>query len=234
MLAEKFDTVSVSIGATPLYAGGNEYDLVSLNDIKLELQIASNVDDVWLAKQITRASNAIMQFVNRPVVPQTYQERFFFPVYPWPKTISDHIGVLQLSIWPLIGRSGSVVVTHNPDSKTPVTLIDGLDYRVDAARGQIARLDPLTLLARNWPDTPILVQYQAGFSPIPDDIQDACIRLVKSRYYARQRDPMIRQENVAGVVETSYWFGIGPGNSSSNIPPDVAGLLSNYRTPVVS
>ena len=234
MLAERIATVTVTSAAAPLYSGGNAFDLIALDDIKLELQLTTTTDDVWLSRQITRASNAIMQFVNRPIVPQTYEERFFFSNDPWPKLITDHVGVLQLSIWPLVGTNGSITINFEPESTTPINLIEGLDYRVDIARGQITRLDPLTLHARNWPSRPIIVQYRAGYSPIPDDIQDACIRLVKSRYFARDRDPMIRQENVSGVVETSYWFGNGPGSNSSNIPPDVAGLLSNYRAPVVS
>ena len=234
MLVDRITTVTITEAAIPVFAGRSASDLVSLDDIKLELQISNTTDDIWLAKQITRASNAVMQFVNRPIVPQTYQERFFFPEDPWPKSVTDHVGVLQLSIWPLVGNNGSVSINFEPDSAIPINLIEGLDYRVDAARGQITRLDPITLHARNWPNRPILVQYQAGFSPIPDDIQDACIRLVKARYFARTRDPLIRQENVSGVVETSYWFGNGPGTNGSNIPPDVAGLLSNYRAPVVS
>ena len=127
-----------------------------------------------------------------------------------------------------------VLVIANPDTSAPVPLAEGIDFIVDQARGQIARIDSFTSRARNWPDYPLLVQYLAGFNPIPDDIQDAAIRLVKSRWFARQRDPMIRQENIAGVSETAYWFGAGPGNRASNIPPDVEGILSNYRQPVVS
>ena len=234
MLADRISTVAVSTAALPIYSGGSALDLIALSEIKLELQISASTDDAWLAQQITRASTAILQFINRPIVPQTYQERIFFVDDPWPKPTMSHTGVLQLSMWPLIGSNGSVVITNAPDSTTPVTLIEGLDYRVDAARGQITRLDPLTLYARNWPTYPLLVQYVAGFNPIPDDIQDACIRLVKARWFARQRDPMVRQENIAGVAETSYWFGNGRGSNASNIPSDVAGLLSNYREPVLS
>lgn len=234
MLADRISTVAVSTAALPIYSGGSALDLIALSEIKLELQISASTDDAWLAKQINRASTAILQFINRPIVPQTYQERIFFVDDPWPKPTMSHTGVLQLSMWPLIGSNGSVVITSAPDTTTPVTLIEGLDYRVDAARGQITRIDPLTLYARNWPTYPLLVQYVAGFNPIPDDIQDACIRLVKARWFARQRDPMVRQENIAGVAETSYWFGNGPGSNASNIPPDVAGLLSNYREPVLS
>ena len=234
MLADRISTVAVTGAATPLYPGGNAVDLISLDEVKLELQIATTADDAWLSKQITRASTAILQYVNRPIVPQTYQERIFFIDDPQPKPNMGHTGVLQLSMWPLIGTNDSVLITNAPDSATPVTLIEGLDYRVDTARGQITRLDPVSLDARNWPTYPLLVQYVAGFNPIPDDIQDACIRLVKARWFARQRDPMVRQENIAGVTETSYWFGNGPGSNASNIPPDVAGLLSNYREPVVA
>ena len=234
MLAERISTVAVTSVATALYTGGNALDLIALADIKLELQITTTADDTWLAKQITRASTAILQFVNRPIIPQTYQERIFFIDDPWPKPDISNTGVLQLSMWPLVGTNGSVVITNAPDSATPVTLIEGLDYRVDTARGQITRLDPSSLYARNWPGYPLLIQYVAGFNPVPDDIQDACIRLVKARWFARQRDPMVRQENISGVAEISYWFGNGPGSSASNMPPDVAGLLSNYREPVIA
>ena len=64
MLADRISTVAVTGAATPLYPGGNAVDLVSVNDVKLELQITVTTDDAWLSKQITRASTAILQFIN--------------------------------------------------------------------------------------------------------------------------------------------------------------------------
>ena len=345
MISDRVQISTVALAAATLYSGGQPSDLVSLSDLKLELQLTETADDSWLAKQITRASASIMQFVNRPLVQQTYQDLVYFQKDPWPRAVQAHPSLLQFSQWPMasikcsagiapplspvlaavfggslaaqsywvrisyvtasgetpasaeitaqyaarsllqvaspgadaaglakgwnvyvglstmtgilqntspiaIGtpwtmpatgllNSGAaappfVLIVENPKSTVPTPLAEGVDFVVDLARGQIARLDTNTVYARNWPDVPLLVQYVAGFNPVPDDIQDACIRLVKSRWFARQRDPMIRQENIAGVSETAYWFGAGPDNKASNIPPDVEGILSNYRQPVVS
>ena len=123
----------------------------------------------------------------------------------------------------------SVLVVEN--AKTPRCLIEGIDFRVDTTTGQLTRLR--NGLVIDWPAFPYVVVYLAGYEPIPADVQDAVLKLVKARWFARDRDPQARQVNVVGVMESSYWFGAGPG-SSGDLPPDVQAIFDRYRVPVIA
>ena len=91
MISDRVQISTVALAAATLYSGGQPSDLVSLSDLKLELQLTETADDSWLAKQITRASASIMQFVNRPLVQQTYQDLVYFQKDPWPRAVQRRI-----------------------------------------------------------------------------------------------------------------------------------------------
>lgn len=116
-----------------------------------------------------------------------------------------------------------------------IALIEGIDFRVDFALGQLTRLvtwpDGQTVYPRSWRALPIAVAYGAGYETIPADVQDAVLRMVKSRWFSRQRDPSLRSENVVGAYEAQYWF--ATGSDAGNLTPDVLDLLSTYRVPTV-
>lgn len=127
-----------------------------------------------------------------------------------------------------------VAVTENISnvntSSSPTNLAEGIDYTVDRPRGQLTRFFS-DGYPRRWPALPLVVQYWAGYSAIPADLQDGCTRLVKAQYFARFRDPNLRQENVVGALEQGWWFAAGPG-SDAGYPPDIAAMLDAYRVPV--
>jgi hypothetical protein len=84
----------------------------------------------------------------------------------------------------------------------------------------------------------IVIDYQAGYilpgepgRTLPDDIERAAILLVKTAWFARTRDPLIRSESTPSVYEATYWVG-GFGNGAS-LPPEVEGLLSKHRQPPI-
>jgi len=110
----------------------------------------------------------------------------------------------------------------------PLPLCEGVNFVVDPNSGRILR----TGHRNDWRG-PMLALYQSGFSSIPDDVQDAVVRVVKARWFGRQRDPMIRQQAAPGIIEQTYFFSSGPG-SENGLSPDVVGLLRPYRVPVVA
>lgn len=120
-------------------------------------------------------------------------------------------------------------------------LAEGIDFISDYDQGNPSKSKGwLTRLffADGSPATwrlPVQVVYGAGFNPIPDDLQDVCLDLVKSMWFGRQRDPMLRQENIEGIYSATWWFGSGPGGESG-LPREVVLKLQElgYRVPTIA
>jgi hypothetical protein len=75
------------------------------------------------------------------------------------------------------------------------------------------------------------VQYTAGYTTIPEAVQEATARWVAYAYYLTQRDPALLHQ-VPSSGTTSGW---GPVSSSRASPPaDVRALLAPYRRHTVS
>jgi hypothetical protein len=106
-------------------------------------------------------------------------------------------------------------------------------YQWDA-RGWLLRAIPYTdpeLLHPEdliWPTgiNNFRVQYVAGYSTIPESVQEACAEWVAALYYLTLRDPSLIHQ-VPGSGTTSGW---GPIASRPGQPPDhVKTLLAPYR-----
>jgi hypothetical protein len=70
------------------------------------------------------------------------------------------------------------------------------------------------------------IQYTAGYSTVPEAVQEACARWTAYGYYLCQRDPALLHQ-VPGSGTTSGW---GPAHSFQAQPPaDVRALLAPYR-----
>jgi Phage gp6-like head-tail connector protein len=110
-------------------------------------------------------------------------------------------------------------------------LNEGVDFIANQAKGQLIRLDT-NGYERKWPAFTLLALYQAGYtaSSLPADITDAVMIMVKEAWFARTRDPMLKQENVAGAYEASYW--ISAFMDRGAMTPEVTSLLDAYRVPV--
>lgn len=196
--------------------------LASLADVKAELGITDAAQDALLTRYIDLCSSAAAQFCDRVFPKETVKDEI------WPDgelhayQVAPGIASLQLSRWPVVTVTA---ITENGN-----VLADGYDYRFDAANGLAYRLNEHGY-PKDWPASPLSVVYQAGYDPVPADVQDAVIRMVKARHIARGRDPFLRSESIPGVRDATWW--IPTGADAGNMPPDVADILSNYRMPVV-
>jgi hypothetical protein len=201
-------------------------DLVSLADVKLELGITGTADDAWLAKVISRASATVGNYCNRILAVQSYRDDIFLDqdrAAAW--STPGFSKELQLALWPLVG---AVTVTED-GSLAP--LVQGTDFVAEIETGLLFRLTTESAIGR-W-RLPLVATYQAGFAAIPADVQDAVLDMVKGRYYARSRDPNLRQESVDGVWSGSYWLGTGMGGED-DMSAYATGKLARYRVPVVA
>jgi hypothetical protein len=122
--------------------------------------------------------------------------------------------------------SNAVAVVENS-----IPLAEGVDFQVDRTIGQLIRFDT-NGWPRKWPALPITATYATGFTVVPPDLQKGVLKLIKLAVMSRDRDPALRQENIAGAYEAAYWFASGPGQATGDLPPDVEALLERYRVPV--
>lgn len=178
---------------------------------KLELQIASGGDDVYLSMLIDQASTAIENWCARSFALEAVRE-VIHQNAPQPS--------LLLSRWPVA-------------SVTALTL-NGVEADPAATEaGEDGLLDRLKDNGRSgfWPAGRIIVEYRAGYvlpgeegRTLPYDIERAALTLLKTYLFSRMRDPLVRSETVEDIDSVSYF----PGTVSS-LPPQVESLLAPYR-----
>jgi hypothetical protein len=108
----------------------------------------------------------------------------------------------------------------------------GIDYAVDANKGELIRLNSFTGVATLWEALPTTITYSAGFDAVPDDVVVAALRWMVLRKSERSRDPMLREFNEPLIGTKTYWVGGPP--TSGGVPQEIAALLGNYRTPVIA
>lgn len=125
-------------------------------------------------------------------------------------------------------------VVQTLSSTQTQTLVYGSDFTIDAKKGWLVRLNPYTGVQQTWEAYPTTVTYQAGYAPIPPDLEDACLRLLTARYRARGRDPMLVERMQGQLLGTErYWIGSTPGQNGA-FAPEIAALIEPYRVPVVA
>lgn len=193
-------------------------------------------DGGFLDRTVTRCSRAAENFCNRIFAYETVQDDISLPHDGFPRTTSRRTFTLQLSRWPVAALT-SVAVDGDD-------LVAGTDFLLDAETGQLTRLDTYGN-PKDWTGIQTVVVYSAGYwtpaqqaesgaaptgvDDLPDDIVDAVGRMVYTRYAERQRDPLIKSEQIDGVGRTDYLI----PSSGGNLSPDVEDILRAYRVPVV-
>jgi len=197
-------------------AAASSYDLVTLAAVKAELAITVSTYDSILGTYISAASAAAAQYCNRVFPKETLTEIF---------NLSR--ARLQWGGERLLQAGRYPVVTVASVTEDTTVLVANTDYKVDLVTGQFFRLEPTSGIVTRWDITPVTIVYDAGYNTIPLDLADAVTRMVKSRWFARGRDPYTRQENIPGVRDVSYW--VPTGTEAGNLTPDIADILDNYR-----
>jgi hypothetical protein len=207
---------------TLLSAALQNYDLTDLATVKDELDLTDGSKDKKLSRYISEASAYFVKECNRVFQAEELQDEF------WPNrealsVLREGAEKLPLSRYPVETPIISVV-------ENGVMLVEGVDFKVDYELGQLIRLDAHAYPSR-WHARPVVAQFVGGFDPIPPDVAAAVIRMVSRRYNA-PKDPNLKQRNIPGVIEQSWW--IATGTDSGNMSPDIADILENYRVPVIA
>ena len=205
--------------------------LVARASLKVLLGVSGTSQDAALDGLIAQASAGAARYCNRTFAVETVRDDVWPARQPFAFALPPTEGCIQLSRWPVaavtaIVADGVTLVVADPATGTYA----GADVLVDAAKGQILRLDPAGI-PTIWCARTVSTIYAAGYASVPPDLADAIGRMIKAQWFARTRDPQVRSETISGVYEASYWFGAGPG-SSGGLPPDIAAILDFYRVPV--
>lgn len=202
-------------------------DLTTLAAVKAELGITTTTDDAYIATLIAAASAAAVAWCRRTFAHTGYSETFRPSSLTGGYSGSPASSRLRLGAWPV----ASVVSVAEGTAPLAPT-----DYELDAEAGILWRLDA----AGNriaWPNSKITVAFSAGWllpnevgRTLPVDIERAAILLTKTSYMARARDPLVKAESVAGVLDTQFWVG---AVGASSLLPEAENLLAPYRLPPI-
>lgn len=142
-------------------------DLTSLANVKTWLGVTTSTDDTLLSRLISAGSDYIQAWLNRDLTLQTYASyrdggdgtRMMFRNYPVVSV--TQVKIDNLLIPASVAGSNGYVYTE-----TSLSLIG---YR----------------FTRGYSN--VFLNYQAGYSSIPNEIEQACIELVSLRYKDRDR-----------------------------------------------
>lgn len=186
--------------------------LTLLSTVKRALDIDSDVTtwDSFLTESIARASEIIAAYCSRVFGRETVVETLW---------LRDSREVINLRRYPDVAIAS---ITEGG------TALAEADYFLDADSGQLRRLSsgaPSCWSPCQWID----ITYDAGYEllgALPYPIEDACVRLVKSAYAAKGRDPMLKADEVFGLGRQEFWVG---STSGADLPDDVVALIAPYR-----
>lgn len=193
--------------------------LTTADAVKAELGLTGGGDDDWLSLSIDRATAAINRWCRRSFAVETVKETLWLP---------SPAEAVSLARWPVVSvasiTEGAAVLAEDA-------------FEVDDDAGLAYRLaDPDA--RQLWRAGRIVATYTAGYilpgeasRTLPEDVERAAILLVRSWWFERDRDPLVKAEETADVGRTEYWVGSPSGGGT--LPPDVEALLTPYRQVMV-
>ena len=190
-------------------------DLTTVAHVKNYLDISGSDDDTVLGQLVDRATKAIESYCKRTFSSASYTE------------YHDGKGASAL----ILKHRPVTAVTSVHDDADRVfgadSLIASTDYIVREAEGIIEWLTS----SSTFPSTAayfydyqlnVKVIYTAGYSTIPDDLEQACIMLAALLYHrGKQGADGIKQEAQSGAYSVTYVQGL--------MTPEIKELLMAYR-----
>jgi len=198
-------------------------DLVTLDQAKVALGIApgDTSKDAQIQQHITASSVAINNWCDRIFAVQVYRDqvRNAYGCYGEPFITRQYPIVVDDDGLPV------VAVTENG------AVLDPAYLEVYPDGGALYRLDSAAM-PLGWGTALMVVDYTAGFDPIPPDVQGACLEWVGTRYTSVGRDLSVRSETIPDLI-TQVYDGDGGGGSSgatsTAMPPAVRDWLMPYK-----
>lgn len=156
-------------------------DLTTLANVKQWMGITSNTEDAALERLITAASNGVVSYLNRDLFSASYDLR-------------------------LNGKGGvTVVLPQYPVTAVSSVVVNGVSIPVGNDTSDGYFFDEGNVYLRGYTFSRgvqnVRIQYVAGFSTIPYEIEQAVIELVSLRHKERDRIG-ITSKGLAGETVT--------------------------------
>lgn len=192
------------------------HDLTTLETVKDELNVTDTASDARYTRWIAEASGFIRFYCNRTFAAEGLSEQFRFVVESWIRDPARACLTLRR-------RPVSVIASITEDG----TALAATDYEADLDRGSIWRLSSDVRVP--WSAAKVVVAYTAGYAlldGLPYGLETACLEIVKHRLFARERDPMVRQQSIPGELEQQWWV---PGANEDGVPPTIRAMLDPHR-----
>lgn len=191
----------------------SSFDLTVLATVKAALGVdpANTKFDALIANQwIPQASAAVATYCNRVFARETVTET-----------------------WRNVYECGPLMLSRHPVASIASVTVDGTtlsasDYEYDAKTGFIYRLSSDARIA--WYAAKIVIVYAGGYvllGELPHEIERAAVLLCKYYRYTLAQNPLIKRENIPGVIDTEYWV---MAEGSPAMPRDVTDLLDPHRS----
>ena len=195
--------------------------LITLDQAKETLGIdpGDTSQDAALEQQIEAVSAAVNGYCNRVFVVQSYQDSLRY-VTNW-LYAGEPLRTRQFPI--VVDDLGvpSVAVIENGAA------LDVAYWEVYPEEGALYRLNGD--ISGAWTGAAIVIDYTAGFDPIPADVQGACLEWLTARWHAVGRDPALRSETIPDLITQVYAGDMGAGTAAGSMPPGARDLLGPYR-----
>jgi hypothetical protein len=191
--------------------------LTTLATVKDEIDAGPDDTDARLSRWIAEESERIETYLGRALAEEVLQETF--RLRDWANRLTGAPGHLRLTRRPV-----TAIASIDVDG---ITLATG-QYEADAGAGLLYRLHDDRRVW--WCGRTVVARYTAGYASIgtlPRPIEAACLALIRHRWAARGRDPMLRSLAIPGVATEQYW--VGATGEDGDMPPEIAAMLDPFR-----
>lgn len=194
--------------------------LTTLAAVKDEIDTTGGDSDARLLRWIAEESERIETYLGRLLAQEVVQETFRL-----------HDRANRLTVAPDCVRLGRRPVTAIASIEVDGASLTTDDCELDAGPGLLYRLHQVWGENRcRWFGFKVVVTYTAGYPSIaalPRPIEAACLGLIRHRWAARGRDPMLRSLAIPGVATEQYW--VGATGEDGDMPPEIAAMLDPFR-----
>jgi len=208
-------------------APASDLTLLSIAELRTAVGLSDNSRDADLTRIGGYIADAIAQackVATDGATPPTLRQESLtetFRLNRWWNRTSHYTPkeMLILARRPIVSVASVVEAGNTLDPTAP-------DYEIRSGTGMLLRL--FNNAPSHWAHDLIVVTYTAGWATVPQGLKRAAEKMMRLYWAQSTRDPLLRQENIPGVLEQTYWIG---SPSDPSIPQDVMDDLGPYINP---